>query len=51
MYDDDIFVWPDGSWLYRSDYCECCDQWRGDDFEVLYAGTSSYDDFLDIFER
>lgn len=33
---DDIFVWPDGSWLYRGDY-SVTDSWRGDDFDILFG--------------
>lgn len=47
----DIFVWPDGSWLYRDDYSDEFDRWRGDDYEVLYVGTPDYHDFLDIREE
>ncbi|EGJ5261714.1 hypothetical protein IM977_004695 [Salmonella enterica subsp. enterica serovar Typhimurium] len=45
----DVFVWPDGSWLYREDYCELCDRWRGHDFEILYVGTPEYHDALDLW--
>ncbi|EIN7839416.1 hypothetical protein LPF32_000757 [Salmonella enterica] len=42
---DDIFVWPDGSWLFRGDY-SVTDSWRGDDFDILYLGTTEYNDFF-----
>lgn len=47
----DVFVWPDGAWLYRGDYCDLTDRWRGDDFEVLYVGMPDYHDFFDICEE
>ncbi|VFS72482.1 Uncharacterised protein [Salmonella enterica subsp. diarizonae] len=46
---DDIFVWPDGSWLYREDYSELTDRWRGNDFEIFYVGTIEYNDFLQLW--
>ncbi|EAA4683777.1 hypothetical protein DPK35_22245 [Salmonella enterica subsp. enterica] len=50
MNDDyDVFVWPDGSWLYRGDYCELSDRWRGFDFGILYVGTIEYNDFLQLW--
>lgn len=46
---DDVFVWPDGSWLYRDEYSQLADRWRGDDFEILYVGTIEYNDFLQLW--
>ncbi|EGC2195070.1 hypothetical protein H8900_001352 [Salmonella enterica] len=43
----DVLIFSDGSWCYRADYC-APDEWRGDDFDVLYVGTSDYNDFLKI---
>lgn len=43
---DDVFVWPDGSWLYRYAYNEITDRWRGLDFEILYIGTDEYNAFF-----
>ncbi|EKT0980395.1 hypothetical protein QDT22_001016 [Salmonella enterica] len=46
MHGDDVFVWPDGLWLYREDYSELTDRWRGLDFEILYVGTDEYNEFF-----
>lgn len=43
---DDVFVWPDDSWLYRYEYSELTDRWRGLDFEILYIGTDEYNAFF-----
>ncbi|EKC2492417.1 hypothetical protein OOO55_001385 [Salmonella enterica] len=45
----DVFVWPDGSWLYREDYSDLTDRWRGQDFNTLYVGTIDYNDFFDLW--
>lgn len=45
----DVFVWPDGSWLYREEFSDLNDRWRGDDFEILYVGTIEYNDFFDLW--
>lgn len=45
-YSDDLFVWPDGSWCFRYEYCEECDKWRGDDYKVLTSETPEWSDFL-----
>ena len=32
---EDIYVWPDSSWMYACDYCwETC-KWKGDDFQII----------------
>ncbi|WP_410958004.1 hypothetical protein [Salmonella sp. SAL04162] len=46
---DDVFVWPDGSMVYRHEYNDLTDRWRGDDFEILYVGTIEYKDFFDFW--
>ncbi|ECE6626378.1 hypothetical protein DRV69_24885 [Salmonella enterica subsp. diarizonae] len=46
MDSDDVFVWSDGLWLYRYEYSELTDRWRGDDFDILYVGTTEYNEFL-----
>lgn len=37
-----IFLWPDGSIMWESEYCEHEDSWRGDDFEIVYPDDSRY---------
>lgn len=37
----DVFLWPDHSFTLREDYDEEGDRWRGDDFEILPAGTKA----------
>ncbi|EMW9313714.1 hypothetical protein AAE121_002320 [Salmonella enterica] len=44
----DVFVWPDGSWLYREDYSELSDRCLGEYFNTLYVGTRDYNVFFDI---
>ncbi|MCT4711365.1 hypothetical protein MUA04_14370 [Enterobacteriaceae bacterium H11S18] len=48
MDDQDIFVWPDGSFLYRHEYSELTDRWRGEDYVTLFAGTDEYQHFLNL---
>lgn len=28
----EIYVWPDGDWMWKEDYCENGDRYKGDDF-------------------
>ena len=42
---DDIFLWADGTWCYRSDYLEYL--WMSDDFLVLNVDTPEYHEFVD----
>lgn len=46
MDDLDIFVWPDDSWLYRHEYDELTDRWRGQNYVTLSVGTDEYHAFL-----
>lgn len=41
---DDIFVWADGTWCYRSDYSDFGHM--SDDFEVVKEGTQKHSSFL-----
>ncbi|EJA8222713.1 hypothetical protein MUZ84_001089 [Salmonella enterica] len=45
----DVFVWPDGSMVYRYEYDDLTDRWRGHDFKILYVGTIEYNDFFDLW--
>ena len=42
---EDIFVWPDGTWYYREDYCEATSH-LSDDFRVIWSGTPEWDKFV-----
>jgi hypothetical protein len=42
---EDIFVWPDGTWYYREDYCEATSH-LSDDFYVLHEGTPEWEEFV-----
>ncbi|MIE73100.1 hypothetical protein EL06_28035 [Salmonella enterica subsp. diarizonae] len=44
---NDLFVWSDGSMVYRDDYYDLIDSFPVDDFEILYVGTPEYHDALD----
>ena len=32
---DDIYVWPDSSWIYACDYCWETYRWKSDDFQII----------------
>lgn len=38
---DDIYVWPDSSWMFALDYCPEEYKWKGDDYQ-----TVSGDDYV-----
>lgn len=38
----DIFIWPDDSWVYREDYSWEEYKFLGDDFRVVPEGTSEW---------
>lgn len=39
---EDIYVWPDSSWMYARDYCwETC-KWKGDDFQIISGDEYVY---------
>lgn len=40
---DDICLWPDGEWCYRTDLAEFT-SWKSQDYEVIRAGSPRYDD-------
>lgn len=46
---DDVFVFPDGSWLCREDYCDLPESCQRDDFDIIYAGTIEYNDFFGLW--
>jgi hypothetical protein len=43
---DDVFLWADDSWCYRSEYTMTDFGWKSDDFRVLRVGSDEYDNFL-----
>lgn len=43
---DDIFLWADDSWCYRSEYTMADYGWKSDDFRVLRVDSDEYDNFL-----
>lgn len=42
---DDIFVWADGSWLFRGEHEDAASS-SSDDFYVLFVDTPEYAEFL-----
>jgi len=43
----DIFIWPDDSWVYREDYSWEEYKFLGDDFRVVPEGTSEWQSIVD----
>jgi len=43
----DIFIWPDDSWVYREDYSWEEYKFLGDDFRVVPEGTSEWQAIVD----
>lgn len=41
---DDLLIWPDDSWCYRSELHEM--DWKSDDYYVLYIDTPAYNEYL-----
>ena len=35
LMNDDIYLWPDGSWDFASDYSWLESSWKGDDYQVI----------------
>lgn len=42
---EDIFVWADGTWMFREDYRE--PNWMSDDFYVIKVDSEEHDRFLE----
>ncbi|RZI40378.1 hypothetical protein EGT07_23840 [Herbaspirillum sp. HC18] len=40
---DDICLWPDGEWCYRSELAEFT-SWKSDDYEVIRVSSERYDE-------
>lgn len=41
---EDIFVWPDGTWCWREEYWEM--DHMSDDFMVLFENTPEWEKFV-----
>lgn len=50
VYDDKItiFVWPDGSWVRKSEYNEVEYSFKGDDYAVMYLPMELNESSIDI---
>lgn len=42
---EDIFVWAEGTWMFREDYYDSI--WMSDDFYVIKVDDEEYDKFLE----
>lgn len=40
---NDLFMWPDGTWVYREDYNEAEYRFMGDDFETVATSDPRYE--------
>lgn len=45
MNSDDVLIWPDGCWCFRSELSEF--GYRGDDFRVVPVGTSEWHELIE----
>lgn len=43
----EIYVWPDCSWLYKTEYCEAEHRYKGEDFFSLFVEEGSEE--ADVF--
>ena len=43
----EIYVWPDGTWKFKEDYCEIGDRYKGYDFFSLFVEEALEDDEID----
>lgn len=46
---DDLIIWPDGDWCHRHELEDFTD--KSDDFSVISAFVSEYDDFFRSLDR
>lgn len=46
---EDIFVWPDGSFMLRSEYSEEEYRYKGDDYKTLPVGSKEWVEVWEIF--
>ena len=40
----EIYVWPDGNWMVKEDYCEIGDRYKGDDFFSMFVEETLEED-------
>ncbi len=43
----EIYVWPDGDWMFKEDYCENEYRYKSDDFLSMFVEEASDDDEID----
>ena len=43
----EVYVWPDGSWVWSEDYSDLEDTWKGDDFYVRYVKEDLTEEEID----
>lgn len=43
----EIYVWPDGSWMFKEAYCAVVELYKGDDFFSLFVEEGLEDDEID----
>ena len=43
----EIYVWPDGTWMFKEDYCENEYRFKGDDFFSMFVEEALEDDEID----
>ena len=39
-----VYVWPDGTWLYKREYDDLADTWRGHDYTIKYFSENATDE-------
>ena len=39
---EDIYAWPDSSWMFACDYCWETYQWKGDDYLTISGDEYVY---------
>ena len=44
---EDVFLWPDGGWCYRFEFCYSNYGHRSDDYETLQYDTPEYNAFME----
>ena len=44
---EEIYVWPDGSWVWAEEHSELEDAWKGDDFYVRHVNATLTEEEID----
>jgi hypothetical protein len=47
MDENDILLWPDGTWCYRYELTRHAD--KGDDYRVIPVGTQAWEDVVEEY--